>query len=103
MDKREVIHALIDKLLEIEQTTKRGIDFEYSSNLGISFNVTSSPKNYTDKIRPIYRDYFADRAPFLSFEKAEFEIGLISLTPDKEPEVSIKLPESRARELGLIL
>ncbi len=102
MNKRELLHALIDKLFDVEETTKRGIDFEYSTNLGISFSVTSTPKNYADRIRPIYRDYNIKEDALENTENAEHEIDLINETPDKEPCFSFSLPESRARELGLI-
>jgi hypothetical protein len=102
MNKREMLHVLIDKLLDIEETTRRGIDFEYSTHLGVSFNVTSSPKNYTDRIRPIYRDYHVKDDALENTENAEHEIDLINETPDKEPVFSFSLPESRAKELGLI-
>jgi len=99
MDKRKIIHELIDKLLDIEEATPRGVDFEYSTHLGIRFNVTSRPKNYMDRVRPIYRDYEVSEESFL---KAIEEIRAINETPAKEPEFSFTLPESKAKELGLI-
>jgi len=100
MNNREMLHVLIDKLLDIEATTQRGVNFEYTSSLGFHLTVTTAPSSYGDYIRKPFRKY--ESLNELNFKEYLNEIDLINSTPDREPEVSLKIPESKARELGLI-
>jgi hypothetical protein len=99
LTKREILHVLIDKLLDIEETTTRGVTFDYCTSLGVNFHAITSPSRHGDRIRPEWRDWYLTKE---SFEKCLREITEINNTPDREPEVTVKLTESKAKELGLI-
>lgn len=101
MNKRAMLHELLDKVMDIEETSKKGVVFEYSTlhNVALRF-----------KTRPVAgASYVLDGCGFNFFNmnEAEFRSALdvietINIAPDVEPKFSFTLDESKARELGLI-
>lgn len=102
MNKREMIHALIDKLLDIEETSQKGVHFNYSTAHLIDFYFLSRPKSFGDYVGSGRTSIYTFEDLEQGFSKALLEIEKIKNTPDPEPKVSVVLSEGKARELGLI-
>lgn len=103
MNKREMIHALIDKLLDVEESgTKKELHFSYFTTLGLDFFFYEG-NGSRDYVRPRCCFYPRNEEDLSrQFERALVEIELTRNTPDVEPKVSLTLTEEKARELGLI-
>lgn len=103
MNKREMIHALIDKILDIEETSKKGASFNYTSNLSFDFYFTSRPGNFSDRVGARTDLYLRESWDINEqYFKCLTAIEKMQNTPDVEPKISFELTEERARELGLI-
>jgi len=103
MDKRQMLHVLIDKLLDIEETSKKGIHFSYSTLLSFSSYATVTPGNYTHRVGPNLSVYLKPEWDQLEqFDAALKVIEDMGNTPDEEPKIKVELTELKARELGLI-
>lgn len=103
MNKREMIHALIDKLLDIEDSgSKKELHFSYWTKIGFEFHFNEG-NGSEDYVRdPVYlytKDSWDKEAQFGIALK---EIDLIRDIPDVDPKVRVTLTEEKARELGLI-
>jgi hypothetical protein len=99
MTKREMLHVLIDKLLDVEETQGRGVHLGYDSSLGIEFYATIKPGAHRDRVGNPFRNFYFESEGIAS---ALEEINVIKNTPNPEPLIEFKLTESRAIELGLI-
>lgn len=105
MNKREAIHALVDKLLDIEETRKRGINFSYCSVLGIDFYCLSTPESYSDFISERNGCYFSPKyceSIDDDLKRAFADVEAVNAIPDREPVVKVEMTESKAKGLGLI-
>lgn len=100
MNKREMLHTLIDKIMDIEESSKKGVRISYSNSLAnIYFKESDSKGDFIGTTSSIYFDMSEiDK----QFSNALSEIEKIKNTPDVEPKVSVLLTEEKARELGLI-
>ena len=106
MNKREMIHALIDKLLDVaESGTKKELNFYFMTLSDCqSFDFRFCEGNGSKQnVRPSFGVYFGNSLQRAnSLELALKEIELIKDTPDVEPKVNLNISIDRARELGLI-
>ena len=99
MTKNEVLHALLDRILEIEATSKKGVSFQYSNDfLHLYFREGVREGAYIgDSII-----LCTEKDIVSSLDSINQKIDLIKNTPDIEPKVSILLTKERAIELGLM-
>lgn len=103
MNKREMIHALVDRLLDIEESSKKGVSFGYDTRLDFDFHFNSRPGNFSDYIgHRVCCKFSGPLSDYESFDKAIAEIERIKNTPDVEPKITLTFSESEARERGLI-
>lgn len=107
MDKREVIHALIDKLLDIDESdTKKQLNFYFIKleDGGSCFDFNFREGNgSSDSVLPRVNLYFGNNLESEKKIHDAFEvIEAIKNTPDIEPKINLSISQSRARELGLI-
>lgn len=103
MKKREMIHQLIDKLLDVEESSKKGVNFSYQGSIGIDFHFTTRPQAHSDWIGNRKTCYFKEYySADEQFNNALKEIEIIKTTPDVEPKVSVLMTEEKAREMGLM-
>lgn len=103
MTKREMIHTLIDKLLDIEENSQKGVSFSYISLIGMDFHFTTRQEAHSDWVGTRTDCYFKKGwNAETQFLKALEAIETVNNTPDVEPKLSFTLDESKARELGLI-
>jgi hypothetical protein len=103
MNKREMIHELIDRILDIEESSLKGAHFNYASSVGLDFYFTSRPKSFHSRIANRH-DFYTNSNSFdidKGFKDALAALETMAQMPDKEPDIIITLPESRAIELGL--
>lgn len=99
MNKREMIHALIDKAIDIEESSQKGAFLCYSSGGGLDLRFCTRADSFHDRIGDtLYLFSFEDH----DYQKAENFLEQIKNTPDVEPKVSVTLSAEKARELGLI-
>lgn len=103
MNKREMIHMLIDKLLDVEETgTTKKLYFNYYSPTGVDFHFSegNGSKEYVKRPTYVYT------GPTWNIEEqvkiALKDIETIKNTPDVEPQINLNLSLAKARELGLI-
>jgi hypothetical protein len=102
MDKRQLLYLMIDKLLEIEDSSLKGVNFSYSTNIGLCFHITSRPgagHEWLTESKHVYTPL--EKYPG-QLEKALAEIQRIINLPDAEPFVNLKISATKAKELGLI-
>ena len=103
MEKRELIFEIISRLLEIEETSLKGVDFSYNNNTGISFHFRIRPGAGHEWIGSFNSIYLAkDFDNSLQIERAFSILEQVKNTSDVEPKHTFSLPESKARELGLL-
>lgn len=108
MNKREMIHALIDRLLDIEESgTKKELNFSYGSygefqTFNFYFYEGNGSREWVtgDRTSVHFKGFMT--APEEYFKRALVDIELIRNTPDVEPKVNVTLSIEKARELGLI-
>jgi len=106
MNKREAIHALIDKLLDLEESSNKRVYFSYYGNSeGFDFSVdpTKFDRTSIGKDRSYFSSTF-DGTPQEIFERMSAVIKIVSAIPDQPNEKchTFTIPESKAKELGLI-
>jgi hypothetical protein len=99
MNKREIIHVLIDKILDIEETSLKGAHFTYSTSTGLDIRFCTRPGSFADRIGDTHYGFTVDENE-LSLASAYIE--KIKNTSDVEPKVTLTLSAEKARELGLI-
>jgi hypothetical protein len=106
MDKREVIHALIDKLLEVaESGTTKELGFYYHTlTNGQSFDFRFTEGNGSNEtVNQRFCVYFGNTLESEKYVEDAFKaIEQIKNTPDVGPKVTLNLTVEKARELGLI-
>lgn len=108
MNKREMIHALIDKLLDVEESgTCKELHFTYHSSKisdSLSFHFYEGNGSTEQVLGKNTHAYLTNGLAMngKSFEQALADIELIKNTPDVEPKVRVTITEEKARELGLI-
>lgn len=104
MNKREMIHAVIDKLLDVEEMgTAKKLAFYYHQNIGLDFNFregNGSDKYVGGRGISIYsgEGWSIEEGVKIAFEFIE----TVKNTPDVKPQISITISEEEAREKGLI-
>jgi hypothetical protein len=103
MTKREMLHVLIDKLLDIEETSRKGIHFSYDTLLIFSAHASVCPGNYSHRVGPRIDFYLRPEWE----QQKQFEATLKGIedlknTPDEEPKIKLEITESKAKELGLV-
>jgi hypothetical protein len=106
MNKRELIHALVDRLLDLEASSNKMISFNYSHH-SMSFYVARNHLAYRDWLtKTSVHVFFSDDSgrTATQFIGALDEINRVASLPDSPVEkmVDVQLPESKAKELGLI-
>lgn len=103
MNKREMLHVLIDRLMDVEESeTTKKLYFSYWQECGLDFHF-SEGNGSRELVRPRTWVYF--NSPWdkeQQLKNALIDIELIKNTPDVEPKVSLSLTVEKARELGLI-
>lgn len=103
MNKRDMIHALVDKLLDIEETSQKGAQFSYSTLNGFDFYFKTRPGLGYEWLGTTERIYFnGNWSADDQYSNAIKYIGHIANTPDPEPKMSFEMTESKAKALGLI-
>lgn len=105
MNKRETLHLLIDKLLDVSETgTKKELSlFYFDLENGSSFDFSFREGNGSNK-RITGRSLFFG-GPLEKLEtvnEALAEIERVKTIPDVEPKINLNLCVEKARELGLI-
>lgn len=101
MSKREMLHTLLDRVLDIDETSKKGVRFNVSKNFCHIYFKTSDQSGAEDVGKN--NCFFLEREDSEeSFQQALEEIEKVRNTPDVEPKLTFLLDESKARELGLI-
>jgi hypothetical protein len=106
MDKRKVIHELIDRLLDVEETSKKRVSIYYHGFCeSFSFSICRNKLAIHDDLLKARAIYFSN--PILNdlnIDEILAQINEVSLIEDvpEEKQVDIKISESKARELGLI-
>lgn len=108
MTEREMIHALVDKLLDIrESDTKKELIFSYhqskvSDSLCFAFYEGNGSMGLVgDEMFHAYLNGELGKDKE-SFNQALRIIEKIKNTPDTEPKVNLSISVEKARELGLI-
>jgi hypothetical protein len=106
MDKREVIHALIDKLLDVEASgTKKELSFFYhtlTDCTSLDFHFREGNGSNATVI-PRTGVYFGNKLETEHALKDAFKaIEQIKNMPDVEPKINLNISIEKARELGLI-
>lgn len=100
MNKREMINELLDKVLEIEESSKKGVRFSYSNSLlSVYFKETDDSGEFIGKSATVF---FKSTDIEGQLNDALAQIGLVKNTPDVEPKISVMLTIEKAKELGLI-
>lgn len=100
MTKREMLHVLLDSVLDIEETSKKGVRFNISGNFCHIYFKTSDKSGAEDVGKN--NCFFFNEDIAKSFVEVIGEIEKVRNTPDVEPKISVLLTEEKARELGLI-
>ena len=108
MTEREMIHALVNKLLDIrESDTKKELIFSYhqskiSDSLCFAFYEGNGSREFVGgEMFHAYLNGDLGKSG-TSFNKALRIIEEIKNTPDTEPKVNLSISIEKARELGLI-
>lgn len=107
LDRRKIIHDLIDKLLDIEALSRKKVFFGYSGFVdSFDFRIVKNEKAYNEKLLPSINLYFNDSFGLTQKKIQEhidkiIETSLIEDGPVEEM-VSVQISQSRAKELGLI-
>lgn len=99
MSKREMLHTLLDKLLDIEETSKKGVRFNYSNDLLTSYFKECAEKG-GDEVGKSSFVFFKTR-PDETYAEALENFEFVANSPDVEPKISVLLTLEKARELGL--
>lgn len=97
--KREALHLLMDSILDIEETSEKGVCFEYSTLHGVMLRFKTRPLVGSDTVVDIGYFYKMDGEDLI---RAITLCEIVKNTPDVAPKVTLTLDESKARELGLI-
>lgn len=98
-----MIHELINQLLDIEESSEKGINFSYSSYTNLfTFYLTASPSTHTHWLSHYSTCNFDSARVEKEFSASVAEIERVKNLPPVEPKVKIEVTEARARELGLI-
>lgn len=102
MEKREILIGIIEKMLSVEANSAKAVSFTYDTLLGINLYFRGGKGVNNDWIGESKRVYLD--SPFYERQLSELHefITEIEKTPDIEPNVRVSIPESKARELGLI-
>jgi hypothetical protein len=106
MNKRQVIHDLIDKLFDIDESgTKKELFFYYhtgavAKSFNFHFSEGSGSREYVLPSSNIYFESSLQTEKLL--EDALKDIETIKNTPDAEPKINLNISIEKARELGLI-
>jgi hypothetical protein len=101
MNNRELLHALLDKLLDIQESSSKVVFFSYSGHTNtIDYQVCKNRLAYDVK----FAYSFCVSVSEDSVNKAITQIAGASMIEDEPVEkmVEVKLSESKAKELGLI-
>ena len=99
MNKREMIHVLIDKVLDIEETSQKGVRLNFSNSM-LYFYFMENDSNTVSLGSSTYLFFREDIGD--QFVAALDALEKIRLTPDVKPMVRITMTEEKARELGLV-
>ena len=97
--KREMLHTLLDSILDIEESSKKGVRFQYSNSM-LSFYFMENDSNSVSLGASSYIFFREENGP--QFVSAIEALEKMRNTPDAEPMVKIAMTEEKARELGLI-
>jgi hypothetical protein len=107
MNKREMIHALIDKLLDIEESSKKRTFFYYHGHVqSFDFSVAKNEKAFSDKLISSTK-YLSEEISDVDeryLKKCLQDLEAISQVEDGPVEemVTLQISESKAKEMGLI-
>ena len=106
MNKMEIINDILKRLFEIQTVSKKVAYFNYYGGIDcFEFHIAKSKKDFLEKVLSNRSVYFSGvlKTNLEDFEKIYSEIESIKHVPDDLEEIlTFKIPESRARELGLL-
>ena len=101
MNKREMLHTILDSILDIEESSKKGVRLNLSGNFCHLYFKTID-KSGAEDIGTGRMFFFNTENTARDFTGAVEELERIQGLPDVEPKVSVLMTEEKARELGLI-
>jgi hypothetical protein len=105
MNKREILHMILDKVLDIQETTGMCPQFSYQGHVNsVQLHILASPERYREWMHDdIMHFYFSDYELSPKILDAFIDkINVVKNTPIPEPKINIQITEEKAKELGLI-
>lgn len=102
MERGEFIKRAVDIFVEAQRETDRAVFFNWNCHVdNFSWSVSASKVNFLARIDSDWCQYY-EGASEVELSKLKMRLKEALSSPVEVAEVNIKLPFSRAMELGLI-